>query len=369
MKRITKITDEQKAKLPELVERWVGYASEQSDYIDIKNAVHEIYRLMGKPAPTVLISDSPYSAIYTTAALRLIKEGGSTLRSTLSSTLGSTLRSTLYSTLRSTLDSTLRSTLSSTLDSTLRSTLGSTLRSTLDNTNDQEFKSALSWAYQGSYIVTWWGVWAGYYEYAKDIGVSFDEDKLNAFINFTRHIPHICVADGIAIVSMKPTKIHWQETEVQPISGINHMPKNRILHADGELAVEFGDGWGIYVFNGVVLPEKIGKVRSKNWDPEWILEEKNQEIKRLLLETIPKEKVSEVLQLKVLDTFKTLYSTYELVEAKNNPYPSPYKAIRMSCPTTNKPYLIRVHPEVLTAENAIVALNKGIHPDTFLYEC
>ena len=147
------------------------------------------------------------------------------------------------------------------------------------------------------------------------------------------------------------------------------MPKNRILHADGELAVEFGDGWGIYVFNGVVLPEKIGKVRSKNWDPEWILEEKNQEIKRLLLETIPKEKVSEVLQLKVLDTFKTLYSTYELVEAKNNPYPSPYKAIRMSCPTTNKPYLIRVHPEVLTAENAIVALNKGIHPDTFLYEC
>src|SRR5690606_28745561 len=120
--------------------------------------------------------------------------------------------------------------------------------------------------------------------------------------------------------------------------------------------------------NGTRLPENYGKIKVRDWQPEWILKEENQEIRRVLLENIPTEKVANILQLKTLDTFKSSRSEYELVEARNNPYPSPYRALRFKCPTTGRPYLVRVHPEVTKAEEAIVSLNCGVHPDQFVWE-
>jgi len=94
----------------------------------------------------------------------------------------------------------------------------------------------------------------------------------------------------------------------------------------------------------------------------------NEEIKRLLLEVIPPENVAEVLQLKVIDSWQGPHSFYELVEAGNNPYPSRYRAIRCKCPSTNKPYLLRTHPDMTSAERAVVELNGGIHPTSFSWE-
>ena len=159
---------------------------------------------------------------------------------------------------------------------------------------------------------------------------------------------------GIAVCSDRPRHIHWDN--------------NKRLHADGKLAVEFSDGWGLYSFHGVRLPETYGKVKSEDWDANWILKEENQELRRTLLENIPPVKVATVLNLKSLDTFKSARSSYELVEAQNNPYPSRYRALRFKCPSTERPYLVRVHPDVETAEAAIVSLNKGAHPDSFIWE-
>jgi hypothetical protein len=61
---------------------------------------------------------------------------------------------------------------------------------------------------------------------------------------------------------------------------------NYNLHAEGEAAVEFADGYSIYAYHGAVLPEKYGKVHPKDWKAQWLLEEDNAELRRVLIQGI-----------------------------------------------------------------------------------
>ncbi len=45
------------------------------------------------------------------------------------------------------------------------------------------------------------------------------------------------------------------------------------LHAEGKLAIQFADGWGLYSYHGVTLPEKYGAVHPREWQAEWYLQE------------------------------------------------------------------------------------------------
>ena len=199
--------------------------------------------------------------------------------------------------------------------------------------------------------------WIAFYLFGEKIGIKYQNDK-STLLHLWGDLAKSCfwwwAFDGICFISARPTEIKKDA-------------RGR-LHADGEMACAFKDGWGVYANSGVTLPEKYGTVKIADWKAEWILEEQNQELRRLLLENIPSEKVGEVLQLKSISKFKSIRSEYELVEAKNNPYPSRYRALRFKCPTTERPYLVRVHPDTDTAEAAIVSLNKGVHPDQFIWE-
>lgn len=58
------------------------------------------------------------------------------------------------------------------------------------------------------------------------------------------------------------------------------------LHAEGEAAVQFADGNGLYSYHGVNLPEKYGKLNPSQWQPQWLLEETDSELKLILVRAI-----------------------------------------------------------------------------------
>ena len=58
------------------------------------------------------------------------------------------------------------------------------------------------------------------------------------------------------------------------------------LHAEGEPAIEFADGWNFYYNHGVRLPEKYGQYHPNQWQSQWILAEENAELRRVLIEGI-----------------------------------------------------------------------------------
>ncbi|MEG4082849.1 leucine-rich repeat domain-containing protein [Microcoleus sp. POL10_C6] len=57
-------------------------------------------------------------------------------------------------------------------------------------------------------------------------------------------------------------------------------------HAEGESAIEFSDGYKLYSYHGVTLPEKYGQIHPNQWESTWILEEENAELRRVLIQGI-----------------------------------------------------------------------------------
>jgi len=56
------------------------------------------------------------------------------------------------------------------------------------------------------------------------------------------------------------------------------------LHAEGEAAIAFADGYSLYFHHGVILPEKYGQIHPDWWQAQWLLEERNAELKRILIQ-------------------------------------------------------------------------------------
>src|SRR3990167_9108226 len=252
--KIEKLTQEQWSKLPEFVDRWVGYASEPINYPRLEKSVTEIYALMGKKKPQILIARNPYEAVVTAVALPVVCKSGKSVKEALRSTLYSPLDSTLYSTLNSTLDS--------------------TLYSTLENIKDEQINKFYSNAYDASSMTQYWGFWAGYYEYAKFIGVKFDEQKFETMINFVREVNHCLAFESIFIVSQKPKKIHWKELPHE-----ENKPVNRILHRDGGISIEYDGDFKIYHLNNVAVPEYLATTKDGELSLDFFLKEKNADVK------------------------------------------------------------------------------------------
>ena len=63
------------------------------------------------------------------------------------------------------------------------------------------------------------------------------------------------------------------------------------LHAEGEPAIEFADGWNFYYYHGVELPENYGKVHPNQWQSQWLLTERNAEVRRVLIQGIGYDRI------------------------------------------------------------------------------
>jgi len=82
--------------------------------------------------------------------------------------------------------------------------------------------------------------------------------------------------ENVCIYSDKPTKCYW---------------KGNNLHNDNGKAVEYADGWGWYVLNGVVMKEEYVTTPADRIKPESILAEENVDMRRELIRKVGVEKM------------------------------------------------------------------------------
>jgi internalin A len=132
------------------------------------------------------------------------------------------------------------------------------------------------------------------------------------------------------------------------------------LHAEGEPAIAFADGYSLYFHHGVKLPEKYGKVHSDLWQAEWLLSESNAELRRVLIETIGYDRICQQLQAVELDGWQE----YTLLKIDNADV-EPIYLLKMTCPSTGHIHALRVPPDVRSAKEAIRWVNWDIDPEEF----
>ena len=177
-----------------------------------------------------------------------------------------------------------------------------------------------------------------------ECGIKIDRNYLDLVQNCGFYF---CL-EGFCIATERPTEINL---------------RNGRLHKDGSMAIKYESGWGLYYFDGIKVPEKYGTLKSENWEAKWILEEKNAELRRVLIQGIGYGKICRDLKAQSLDSWKE----YELLKIDNADV-EPIVMVKMICPSTGLIHSHRVPPNIKTAREGIKWCNWGIDKEEFLIE-
>ena len=231
--KITKLTLEQEAELPQFRQRYLDIAcgGYRANRAELHTAITLAYAEIGKPEPKLFIFESPAACLI---AIKIFEMGA---RDELK--LGDNLGANLWANLRA----------------NLRANLGDNLWANLgDNLGDNRYM----WGSQDLF-------WIAHYRFAQKIGCRFDERDARR-LDIMERIATQCEwwwpFENIVIASERPMVVRRDE-------------RGR-LHHDAGPAVEYADGYPLYVWHGTNIPTEWG-VNRLTVNPSDILKHNNVE--------------------------------------------------------------------------------------------
>lgn len=83
------------------------------------------------------------------------------------------------------------------------------------------------------------------------LNCNHNSKKWNIFKSIVEDCGIILPYENICIICDRPTKISFDD--------------RNILHAEGEPAIQYADGYSLYAYHGVTIPEKYGKFYPSQW--------------------------------------------------------------------------------------------------------
>ncbi|MGD2181996.1 DUF6745 domain-containing protein [Lusitaniella coriacea] len=167
----------------------------------------------------------------------------------------------------------------------------------------------------------------------------YDREKWHALTSLVRSCGFVLLGEQVCFVSDRPRKLS--------LDGSCH------LHAEGEPAIKFADGFRAYLYHGIRLPKKYGKVCPKEWRSQWLLSEEDDELRRILIQEIGYEKICKELQTIQLDC----WGECTLLKIDSDIDVIPVHLLGISDPTTKKIRFCRVPPDLQTAKQAVEWIN------------
>ncbi|GAX45137.1 hypothetical protein NIES4075_61580 [Tolypothrix sp. NIES-4075] len=340
-KKITKLTPEQEALIPVYRDKWrkIALSTERIDREKATEAVKEAYVVSGFNEPKIFFCDSPYAA-FKNSFTQLDNPVHKYLRQHLNvplfrSSINMNLLNKLIIELQNELSKKIWNQVYFQLCNQLEEQLNSLIESRKFN-NLQYIEPEL-WACEASLLDFCVSV----------LNYTFCQNECLIFQLLITNCGWIFPFENICIVCDRPSLLSFDN-------------QNR-LHAEGKPAIQFTDGYSLYAYHGVTLPEKYGKLHPHEWEAKWLLEEDNAELRRVLIQGIGYTRIIEELQATELD----FYQEYTLLKIDNNIDIEPIYLLKMTCPSTEFIHVLRVPPDVKSAREAIRWVNWGIDPDEF----
>jgi hypothetical protein len=186
------------------------------------------------------------------------------------------------------------------------------------------------------------------------------------FINSSRQYAQLCAVWMPFVDALEAGLFCFWMTQTKVIVLISPVMRiqNDQLHADGQPAVQWSDSECYYFWRGIQIPQKYGAVLSQNWRSQWLLEEPNAELRRVLIQGIGYERIVQELEAVELDTWReySLLMIYADIDLE------PIHLLKMTCPSTNHIHVLRTPPDITSAREAIAWCNWDIDPEQFSVE-
>ena len=127
------------------------------------------------------------------------------------------------------------------------------------------------------------------------------------------------------------------------------------LHGVKQPAILFNDGVSVYAYEGEILPAKYGNFHPSAWRIEWILEEPDPIIRRILIEGIGYKRICRRRACKELDRFED--SVLLEIDLQDNPKPA--RLLKLKYVDTDKIDILRVPPNIDSVKKAIKWVDWG----------
>ncbi len=344
---IIELTEEQNAAIPAWVEKWIaeGLRTDEMDLGKFTAAAKKCYDFAGIPFPKVIQVQSPIVGALSApiAANMIYSDVYSAIRSAVYSTVYSVVRSAVYSPVSSTVGSTVvRSTVYSAVDSAVSSAVSSAVGSAVDSAVHSAVSSA-------SKNKLWWHNWIGGQFWVAWV----------AFEKFCREIMKVKYCNDItnrAIayeVAQTSVNYWWPNKDFVIVCNrpkkINRNSSGQLHCIDG-MAIEYRDGWGLWMLNGVKVAQDIVMTPANELDTNLVMTEKNAEVRREIVRKIGIERVLTKLKAKVLDK----QGDYELLQLPNISGMSIIPTyLKMKNPSIGVWHVEGVPPEVKTVQQAL----------------
>jgi len=390
---ITELTETQKSKLPEYVDKWVkiGLNTEPANRVEAEKGIELAYKIAGLKKPKIVWTLSPLSSgitrycvfgilknITNSVGDSMVNSVGDSVRDSVRDSVGdSMVNSVGNSMVNSVRDSVGDSVWNSVWDSVWNSVRDSVRISVGDSVANSVRDSVRISVGNSVWNSVWDSVrisvrdsvrisvgdsvansvrdsvgdsvygqhdasWLGFYDYFyNELNLKSQTKKLNGLWLIAKNanwfLPHknICwISERHDICKLKDGKIH----------SINSP------------AIHYLDGFEIYALNGVRLPKEIVMTPAEKIDPKIILTEKNAEIRRELVRKIGIERVIYKLGAKSLD--KSGDGIYELLsinlgDERYRPY------LKMRNPSIQTWHIEGVAPNIRTVEEALKWRNQS----------
>ena len=131
------------------------------------------------------------------------------------------------------------------------------------------------------------------------------------------------------------------------------------LHCEDGLACGYPDGWGIYAWHGVRVPEAVILLPAEAVTKAHILQEQNAEVRRVLVDKVGIERVCQLCEAQTVDT-QGDYALLllDLGDRRRRPY------LKMRNPSIGVWHVEGVHPSVTTVQQALnwrASGDKNVH--------
>lgn len=140
--------------------------------------------------------------------------------------------------------------------------------------------------------------WIAYYKYFTEYGL-FLKDKnfeiLDKWFDLAKSAGWCYIFENIVFVCEKPCEIHLNS-------------RNQ-LHKEGGMALKYSDGWGLWMLNGVQVPQWLAKTRAEEIDPKRIYEIQNAQQRAEFVRKVGRERITKKTVEKVLDDKIILLNT------------------------------------------------------------
>ena len=335
--KITKLTEQQMARMGEFVEKWtnIGLSCEPANRPEAERGIKTAYEIVGLSHPKKIVwCGSPLSQGLTRAFVFGSKPSEVAVEASVWASVGASVRDSVGASVWDSVWASVGDSVWASVGDSVWASVRDSVRASVRDSVEASVRDSVYGQHEAG--------WLSFYDYFKEVcSLEAETMQLCGLLQVAKSagwwLPH----QKICWVSERPSVLHRDN-------------RGR-LHCDIGPSLMYPDGWSTWSWHGVTVTQEIIE-QPERITIDSITKEENTEIKRIMIERFGWMRYLQAVNANVIDFRKNeIEGTHESLIQHGE-----HKIIVFACPSTARVYSQEVPQEITSCEAAQNWLSSGL---------